>query len=173
MIRIIITCFKKPTADLTRASDENASLSDTQRIIGGQEVNIKLVPHQTSLRYFNNHICGAAIISAQHCLTAAHCYEVGTYQNYYSILAGSTSVSGHEEQSAAHVSVQRFILHPRWNDDLNINDIAVLVLERPLPLNGQTIAVARLPLQNAPVPFGASGIVAGWLVNRQNACTSV
>lgn len=123
------------------------------------------MPHQTSLRYFNSHICGAAIISARHCLTAAHCFEEGTLLSYYSILAGSTSVSGRDD-TAAHVSVQNIILHPHYDDKLNINDIAVLVLERPLPINGRTIAIARLPAQNSPVPHGSVGVVSGWLVMK-------
>lgn len=45
------------------------------RIVGGEETNIKLYPHQVSLQYFGSHICGGSIISTKYVVTAAHCTD--------------------------------------------------------------------------------------------------
>lgn len=43
------------------------------RIFGGSETTIDMIPWQVSLRHNGKHICGGAIITAQWILTAAHC----------------------------------------------------------------------------------------------------
>lgn len=47
--------------------------SDRGRIVGGELIRIQEAPYQVSLRQFEFHICGGAIISANHVITAAHC----------------------------------------------------------------------------------------------------
>ena len=43
------------------------------RIVGGEDVLIQDYPHQASLRFNTQHICGGAIISVNWVLSAAHC----------------------------------------------------------------------------------------------------
>lgn len=45
----------------------------SNRIFGGTETTIDMIPWQVSLRYNSKHHCGGAIIAAQWVLTAAHC----------------------------------------------------------------------------------------------------
>lgn len=42
-------------------------------IVGGSEANINNFRYQLSLRFNNNHICGASAISNRFALSAAHC----------------------------------------------------------------------------------------------------
>ncbi|KFB43604.1 AGAP001247-PA-like protein [Anopheles sinensis] len=43
------------------------------RITGGSDANYADFPYQLSLRKFNNHVCGAAVVKDQLAVTAAHC----------------------------------------------------------------------------------------------------
>lgn len=51
------------------------------RIVGGQPGNIEDFPYQVSLERSGRHTCGASILSATSCVTAAHC-TVGLVTNY-------------------------------------------------------------------------------------------
>lgn len=44
-----------------------------RKIINGEDAAIADFPYQVSLRLYDRHICGGAIISNRHILTAAHC----------------------------------------------------------------------------------------------------
>jgi secreted trypsin-like serine protease len=43
------------------------------RIVGGVDIRIEEAPYQVSLQYFDEHMCGGAIISKSFVVTAAHC----------------------------------------------------------------------------------------------------
>lgn len=131
-------------------------------IVGGVEADIRKYPYQVSLRYLNELICGATIISSKHCLTAAHCYKKGRPSASYSILAGSTAVRGADARSGTIMQVKSFMVHENYNAIATVNDIAVLLLTNTLPLNGATIKVAPMPNQGEAVPFGKIGAVSGW-----------
>ena len=104
------------------------------KIAGGNVVGYGDFPHQVSLRVpakQNVHFCGASVIHPLLLLTAAHCvhnsYKPGEIQ----------AVTGDHNQVVAEGTeqirnVRKFILHPGWNNETLDNDIALLVLERPL-----------------------------------------
>lgn len=146
-------------ASLRNQNETGAALDDF--IVGGFAVDISRVPYQVNLRYRRDSICGASIISARHCLTAAHCYERGTLHRHYNVIVGATAVSG-RDRGAFNSEVQRFIVHPLYREQRTIHDVAVLVLLNPLPLNRATIVAIAMPAVNTPVPFGREGLVSGW-----------
>lgn len=113
------------------------------------------------MRFRNQHVCGAAILSQRHCLTAAHCFQPRTLQNQYSVIVGSNTVSG-RDRGAFQTSILRFILHNQYDPRTYRNDIAVLQLQNQLPLNRQTIIAIGLPAHNQLLPIGRSGKVSGW-----------
>lgn len=45
------------------------------RIVGGQSVSILDHPHQASLLFLYEHLCGASVISQKWVITAAHCMK--------------------------------------------------------------------------------------------------
>lgn len=131
------------------------------RAVLSAAIHIAEAPHMVNLRHLLTPVCGASIISGRHCLTAAQCFEEGTEARQYSIVVGDSSIAG-RDQSAFSTRVNRFIVHEEYNAQTKRNDIAVLLLENPLPLNDLTIVAIELPPFNARVPFGSNGTVTGW-----------
>lgn len=71
------------------SSHENGIIGD-DKIIGGIETTIESHPHQISLRWRNEHICGGSILTPTRGLTAAHCINVYFSPSEYNVMAGST-----------------------------------------------------------------------------------
>ncbi|XP_043276811.1 trypsin-6-like isoform X2 [Venturia canescens] len=130
-----------------------------RRLVGAQPTAIENVPYYASLRYENYHICGGALISPRHVVTAAHCvaelfsepYEDLTVVTGSDILAGGTpskvrSVDYHEGFKNGLESV--------WK-----NDVAVLTLLTDLDVNEKQMPV---DLPESEPRINATGIVSGF-----------
>lgn len=50
-----------------------AKLNWDGRIVGGKDAFIEDFPYQVSLRFLDDHFCGASILNEKYVLTAAHC----------------------------------------------------------------------------------------------------
>ena len=71
----------------------NANRFVTAEIVGGQPAPSE-IPWQVSVQKFNNHICGATILSGTILLSAASCYDGTGYSiGGLSIRAGSLKLS--------------------------------------------------------------------------------
>jgi secreted trypsin-like serine protease len=100
------------------------------RIIGGEDSSIENFPYLASLRRISNneHVCGGTIISNQHILTAAHCFQ-NAYLNETNmqIITGSTYLS---RKAASTFFAEKVIIHPEYQKSINIrsyfNDIAIV-----------------------------------------------
>lgn len=127
------------------------------RIVGGGHGLIERVPWTCRVRLFLSHICGGAILSPNHVLTAAHC-AVMPGIGIYSIIAGSSTGSG------APNMVGRIILHPEYHPRTLQHDIAVLFLTRRLTVNGRSVAAVRLPPVGVAPRTNSVGLISGWYI---------
>ncbi|KAG8227074.1 hypothetical protein J437_LFUL007411, partial [Ladona fulva] len=126
------------------------------KIVGGKVAFIRDYPYQLSLRYHTGHICGAALISHEYALTAAHCTD-GTRANDLSVKAGSRSVYA----GGVLRSISQIIQHPGFNVDEMDYDISILKLHRPFDF-GPGIHAISLPNSNESVEVGTLADVSGW-----------
>ena len=127
------------------------------KIIGGQEAPLGSVPHQVSIQFDDQHICGGSIISADFILSAAHCCASGAPKV---IFAGLSNIDQPEE-GAQKLTIDAIAVHPDYNEDQLPNDICILRLEKSLKLGeGTRTATIQLP----PTGYSASGAanVTGW-----------
>ncbi|XP_034101562.2 trypsin alpha-like [Drosophila albomicans] len=108
------------------------------RIIGGQDVTIEEAPWQIALLLNNEFICGGSIYSELFVITAAHCV-VEKPEQQFQIRAGSTNYN--EEGSL--ISITKTLCHEDYNSTRKINDIAVLLLKKPLKFS-ESIQAIRL-----------------------------
>lgn len=120
------------------------------KIIGGQHAKAGTWSWVVSLRVRNRFYCAGSILSNLWILTAAHCFSVAddVGANIYRVEPSDVTVhagSIHQREETQVRRVAKIILHPKF-DELNfINDIALLQLSSPLPMNDDTLAQICLP----------------------------
>lgn len=124
------------------------------RIVGGNTVSRGQVPYQVSLRTnMDQHFCGGAILSQQWILTSGHCVS-GRKAAEFVAVAGSTNL----REGTGH-PVEEVFLHPEFNADGLLNDIAVVKLSRPFVFN-MIVQPAFLGADFIDAKLGAS--LTGW-----------
>lgn len=136
--------------------DNYTQYSDGQpRIYGGYRARSGQFPHQASLRvdFSNgfNHECGGSIITNRFILTAAHCIPVQYLTEIpkrFRLVLGAHNQQGDGDTYA----VQRIIIHPEWDPNLFIHDIALVqtveqivfsATVRPIPVSRQFTIAGR------------------------------
>ncbi|XP_023306032.2 trypsin zeta-like [Lucilia cuprina] len=144
------------------------SVKDSQepnkRIVGGTTVDIGKHGHQISLRKKNifnpsapySHTCGGSIYSETIVLTAAHCI-IATVPSQLKVVAGANIKNGND---GVMVPVKEIIMHENYNPKNYNNDVAILLLAVPLPLNQFTIRPIEL-IDDEPTA-GTMTTITGW-----------
>uniref|UniRef100_A0A0A1WN63 Trypsin zeta n=1 Tax=Zeugodacus cucurbitae TaxID=28588 RepID=A0A0A1WN63_ZEUCU len=169
-VSILALAFMNTTWARTLAEVDTADTKDG-RIVGGYTVDITAHPHQVSMRLKGilssqksyAHNCGGAIYSEYIVVTAAHCV-IGKVASQYQIVAGANerrSVGG------ALVPVKEIIMHENYQPSSYNNDIALMVLAAPLPINNVTIKA--IPLADRPSLNGDTAVITGWGALKQGS----
>ncbi|XP_014371861.2 chymotrypsin [Papilio machaon] len=130
-------------------------------VIGGDFTDISHFPHSVFLNIdcVTTYICGSSILNQKILLTAAHC--INDCKRRWQI----EGYAGHENLSKVKVmrTIKKILKHEKYNDQSMANDIALLYLERSLPL-GKYIQRVTIRRWHSPNEIAS---VAGWgIVNR-------
>ncbi|XP_067303553.1 chymotrypsin-like elastase family member 2A [Pseudorasbora parva] len=131
------------------------------RIAGGHSALEGAWPWQVSIQRMSRHICGGSIISHQWVITASHCFRnSNTYK--LQIVAGVIS-RFKQEKGAQYRSVQRVILHEKFNRSYYDNDVALLHLHHPLYFTNrvQPLCMIGNEMDEKQLGFG-SCYITGW-----------
>lgn len=111
------------------------------RIIGGEVVkHAKMWPWVASLQHDNRHQCGASLVSSKFALTAAHCVY-GINPHRLSLTFGVKDIS----KAGNIFYVKNMTIHPKYDGNFFLNDIAVLELNQPVDLNRLDFTPICLP----------------------------
>ncbi|XP_011505741.1 PREDICTED: mite allergen Der f 6-like [Ceratosolen solmsi marchali] len=133
------------------------------RIIGGQNADIRDYPYSVSIRLELDrykHICGGAIISHHHILTAAQCVY-GINAESIVIYIGRTSAPDYSVRS---YTITKIKIHPEFIGKIKPNskthnDIAVLTTLQYIIFSGNQ---NQINLPTADVEVGANAVITSW-----------
>jgi len=141
-------------------STSSQTKESENRIVGGLEARQGEFPWMVFVSIGNN-FCGGTVIHRKFVLTAAHCLYV------YGSLAKSSDIRvfterHHVRESPGHQhSVSKCYVHPHYQVDLLVNDIAILELQDSLAFTSRLSAV-ELPNQSLHLSQGTMVVATGW-----------
>lgn len=142
---------------------------NVNRIVGGTQVRQNKYPWTAQLvkgRYYPRLFCGGSLINDRYVLTAAHCVHNNRDQITIRLLQldRSSSDPGITRQ------VAKVIVHPQYDPSRIVNDVALLKLASPVPINDKIRPVC-LPSNNHNFDR-KDAIVAGWGLIKEGGVTS-
>ncbi|XP_037794734.1 transmembrane protease serine 9-like isoform X2 [Penaeus monodon] len=131
------------------------------RIVGGVVTQPHTFPWMVALTEGFSMVpyCGAALVSNQWVITAAHCTE-----NMFpddQVLLGMHDTSHRHETGLIRRSIEEIVPHPRYGEVVLDNDIALIKLSSPVVFNQSYIAPVCLPALGQKFDNGTA-IVTGW-----------
>ncbi|CAG0893911.1 unnamed protein product [Darwinula stevensoni] len=134
------------------------------KIVNGEEAGKGEFPWHVGITYKGRFYCGGAVINDRYVLTAAHCVY-GINSNRLGIVAREFDRGNPNDLDTLVLKPQRIVIHPNFVRDTFENDVAVVRLDRALPLSGTgEVPPVCLPgasdIHNAFV--NETGVVTGW-----------
>lgn len=141
-------------------------------VAGGQPIKVQAAPwtvfilEKAGATHF---VCTGSVLDSTHILTAAHCVldakERPASPSSFVVRAGVSNFKAPLRTDAEQDrKVRRYRVHPRYYftgaDDPD--DVSVLELASPLDLSGPAVKAVALPSGSAPVPAGATVVLAGF-----------
>ncbi|XP_068905393.1 chymotrypsin-1-like [Tenebrio molitor] len=154
MMKTIVLILACATASLASPLDVDPLYS--WRVVGGSTASAGQYPFIISLRtIFNSHTCGGSLIANNWVVTAAHCVY-NSSPSSYSVVAGINQLNSN---SGVQVGVAEIIVHPNYNQNLIINDIALLRLSSSIA-ESNLIKIIELESENVADPRDC--VLIGW-----------
>lgn len=138
-------------------------------IFGGERATENQFPFLVSLRVKIDgefgHDCGASILSDRILVTAGHCNLLGSRLDEYQVGIGAHM----KNEPAEIINLKKFIIHPNHENHpvkRMKNDIALIVLEKPITLNENRTTIE---LNRDFIPENVDAVVAGWGTSEVSA----
>jgi trypsin len=125
------------------------------RIIGGRDVTNRNEFPFYAITNSNTTTCGATLLWGNVLITAAHCGEKAWSAGVW--IGGNTALFN--KTNSKYYSTQRVIIHPNYDPDLVINDIALIILDNyttdiPFAQLNYDIAVPKISSLVTAIGYG-------------------
>ncbi|KAM4743486.1 transmembrane protease serine 4a [Anableps anableps] len=132
-------------------------VGNQDRIVGGVDAFIEDWPWQVSLQENGQHRCGGSLVSSRWLVTAAHCFTGNIRElSRWKVTSGETHMN-----IFGGSSVDRIILHGKYNKDKNDYDLAMMRLSSPISVGDKRKPVC-LPPKDLSLPDKTPVVVTGW-----------
>lgn len=160
LITLAVLMSASAFADKIGPTIKSLHLSDTTRIVGGEEVTPHSKPYQASIQGTDgSHFCGGSIIADDLILTAAHCMEgVDGNAPNIQVRVGAHSLtdgSGEVIQVATTYTNQEY---PNLSKDVAVLKLATAITDK----NASAIKLADQSFFDANIKSGSPLVVSGW-----------
>ncbi|XP_078052124.1 transmembrane protease serine 9-like [Augochlora pura] len=128
-----------------------------EKLVGATDAQPGEFPYMVSLRIGGSHVCGGAIISVDHVLTAAHCVNALLQAtDDISVVSGTIYL----DQGGEFHGVASMIAHPNYDPNSQPNnDVGVVKLTNPINFN---MLQASISLPTGDPPANNYAIVSAW-----------
>ncbi|XP_045593292.1 trypsin-1 [Procambarus clarkii] len=160
----IITSTTISPKTVTSSITEQCGVKGASRVVGGQDAAVNEWPWQAGVRRMSDGMlfCGAALISSQWLVTAAHCVVPFTVQDIFVSLGDHELKLGENTPFTRHITVAEKIVHEKFNPHTANNDIALIRLSGSVKYNAGIRSIC-LPCQYVKYNLsGENGTVTGW-----------
>ncbi|KAJ8687238.1 hypothetical protein QAD02_023032 [Eretmocerus hayati] len=121
------------------------------RIVNGDTTNTNEFPWAVAIEYQGLHHCGASLITRKHLVSAAHCFY-GFAQNQFGL-----RLPDNEEYHIASIKI-----HELYDKQTFNNDIAIIELDRRIPMDGPASTVCLPRVFERFNYIGSTGVAIGW-----------
>ncbi|XP_039483065.1 trypsin eta [Drosophila santomea] len=143
------------------------------RIVGGADTSSYYTKYVVQLRRRTStsssyaQTCGGCILDAVTIATAAHCVYNREAENFL-VVAGDDSRGG---MNGVVVRVSKLITHELYNASITDNDIALVIVDPPLPLDSFSTMEA-IEIASEPPAVGVQATISGWGYTKENGLPS-
>ncbi|EFX67832.1 hypothetical protein DAPPUDRAFT_231784 [Daphnia pulex] len=169
-LMFVSACFVRADS----ADDETDSIIGGTTVVKGQYKYMALILKKKGTK---TTMCGGTIISSQHILTAAHCFEAADLP-YDSV---AVHVNDYNNSPLDSSAITRSVLdqtkdirkHAKYDKDLRTDDIAIVKLDRVLT-TAELTNVAIVSVLNTTLTYaGSVGVALGWGVTKSDFGTLI
>jgi secreted trypsin-like serine protease len=140
----------------------------TPRIVNGEAAVLNSWPWQLLLVNFSytgvpRRYCGASLITSKHVLTAAHCV-VGLSPRYVGVIPRLHTFNVSTWFTNISYIAQRVYVHESFDDRSGVDDIAVIRLRTPIPLDDYVspVCLSLDDSRNEKLISGDELVATGW-----------
>jgi len=156
---------RKFNQDLTSHQTRKRELAPF--VVGGINAVRGSLPWQVSVQmYYGFHFCGGTIIDKKWILSAAHCFSDGA--DGVVIKAGEHNLAM-TEGSEQSINVEAAFVHPQYDGQTTVNDIALIKLAKELTFDDYTqpACLPKFADEDADYAEGEWLTISGWGSTRQ------